>query len=211
MNAEAPAPTWVAAPPPASTAPWELDLSGDAADVAPLLLGQTLVRGGRAGRIVEVEAYGGADDPASHAYRGRTERNASMFGPPGSLYVYRSYGLHWCANVVCGPEGSPSAVLVRALSPRRGLSAMHRARPRAVVDTGLCSGPGKLCQAMGITGADDGVDLLNPRSRVHLEPGPSVPACDVLTTTRVGISRAVERRWRFAVAHDPHVSRGRPA
>ncbi|MCL4165376.1 UNVERIFIED_CONTAM: hypothetical protein GTU68_025301, partial [Idotea baltica] len=158
-----------------------------ALDVAPLLLGAVLRVGDRSGRIVEVEAYEGSDDAASHAARGPTPRNTVMFGPPGFLYVYRIYGMHWCANIVCGPEGEPGAVLVRALEPLDGV-------------TDLCSGPGKLCAALGIDGVHDGVDLLSPDSLVTLEisADPGSPA--VLFGPRVGITKATERPWRFAVS-----------
>jgi DNA-3-methyladenine glycosylase len=180
-------------------------LAGPAPEVAPRLLGAVLWRDGVAGRIVEVEAYGGADDPASHAFRGPTLRNAAMFGPPGTLYVYRSYGIHWCANVVCGAEGAGSAVLVRALAPTAGLDEMRGRRPRARRDRDLCSGPGKLCQALGITGGDDGADLLGP-GPVRLELGPPAGAA-ARCGPRVGISVAVERPWRFWLAGDPNLSR----
>lgn len=177
-------------------------LDGAVEDVAPRLLNTVLCVGDRSGRIVEVEAYGGADDPASHAARGPTPRNRSMFGPPGTLYVYRSYGLHWCANLVTGPPGVASAVLVRALQPLEGLDAMRRARPRIRRDVDLANGPGKLCAALGITGEHDGVDVLDEDSPVRWfhdgTPTPRRPSA----TRRIGISRAVERPWRFMVS-DP--------
>lgn len=185
------------------------ELAGDALAVAPALLGKVVVHGARAARIVEVEAYMGAADPASHAYRGRTERNASMFGPPGHLYVYRSYGIHWCANVVCGDDGVASAVLLRAGAPVRGLAAMRADRRAARRDADLCSGPGKLCQALGITGEHDGADLCSDDGGPRLvDDGTSPPAIPV-RTTRVGISRAVGAPWRWYVRDDPNVSRPR--
>ncbi len=139
--------------------------------VAPWLLNKLLVHGERVGRIVEVEAYHGVNDAASHAFRGLTARTAVMFGPPGFLYVYFTYGMHWCANVVCGPDGEAAAVLIRALEPVAGLEAMRLARPSARSVRDLCSGPAKLCQALGITGADNGTDLLDRSSRTRA-PGP---------------------------------------
>lgn len=185
--------------------------------VGPWLLNKVLVRRGpagvveRAGRIVEVEAYRGQDDPASHAHRGPTPRTAAMFGPPGHLYVYFSYGMHWCANVVCWPAGRAGAVLVRALAPLSGVAAMRMARPAARRDRDLTSGPARMCQALGITGSHDGIDLLDPVGPVGiiddgLEP-PSRPA----RSGRVGIRQATDRPWRWWVPGEPHVSSGRPA
>src|SRR6202011_1418282 len=136
----------------------------DARVVAPALLNKLLVAGERAGRIVEGEAYRGAEDPGSHAYRGLTARNATMFGPPGHLYVYFSYGMHWCANVVCQPEGVPHAILIRALSPVAGIDEMRAARSRGqkrpVSGRDLCRGPGRLGQALGIHAGHDGADVV---------------------------------------------------
>jgi DNA-3-methyladenine glycosylase len=171
------------------------------------VLNKVLACGRRAGRIVEVEAYKGAADPASHAFRGRTPRTAVMFGPPGHLYVYFTYGMHWCANVVCGPEGEAAALLVRALAPLRGIEEMRRVRVAARRDTELCNGPAKLCQALGISGTDNGTDLLAPRSRIRLiddgTPPPEVPA----QGRRIGISVGTEEPWRFWVAGERSVSR----
>ena len=182
------------------------DLGGDAVDVAPWLLHKVLVRGGRSGRIVEVEAYGGADDPASHAFGGPTARNAVMFGPAGHLYVYFTYGMHWCANVVCGPEGSAQAVLVRALTPLSGLEGMRTDRPPTFPDRDLCRGPARLCRALGITGADDGTDLLVPDGTVRLVDDGMPPPGRPASGPRIGISRAVDRPWRWWVTGDRHVS-----
>lgn len=143
-------------------------------------------------RITEVEAYGGADDPASHAHRGETPRNRVMFGPAGRLYVYRSYGIHWCANVVVGPVGVAAAVLIRGGEPIEGVEVMEARRGRVV---NVADGPGKLCQALGITGDHDGVDLSAPDSPVRLEPG-DAPA-SVAATPRIGITKAVDVPWRF--------------
>jgi DNA-3-methyladenine glycosylase len=185
---------------------------GDPVDVAPWLLNKVLVSGGRAGRIVEVEAYKGAVDPASHAYRGQTPRTTVMFGPPGYLYVYFTYGMHWCANVVTGPAGEASALLIRALAPLRGLEEMRRLRPAARRDRDLCNGPAKLCQALGITGADTGTDLL-ARSKapgtgvVRLVDDGTPPPERPAQGRRIGISVATEEPWRFWVADDENVSR----
>jgi DNA-3-methyladenine glycosylase len=187
------------------------ELLGHALEVAPALLGALLVVGDRAGRIVEVEAYGGTDDPASHAHRGRNARNASMFGDAGTLYCYRSHGLHTCANVVTGHRGDPQAVLVRAVEPLRGISDMWGDRPRARREVELTNGPGKLCAALGIALDHDGTDLCAPGAAVQLLRGDRVPADRVVVTTRVGITRAAERPWRFHVAGSAFVSRPRSA
>jgi DNA-3-methyladenine glycosylase len=168
----------------------------DAPVVAVDLLGKLLVveREGKqaSGRIVETEAYM-ADDPASHSYRGRTGRNAVMFGPAGHLYVYRSYGIHWCANVVTGAEGEGQAVLIRAIEPVEGIDEMLRRRGRHP----LADGPGKLCQALGIDGAHDGVDLVVPGAAVRIVDEGSPPPADPVVGPRIGISRAIDRPWRW--------------
>lgn len=185
-------------------------LARDPLEVAPELLGHRLVHDApdgtrRVGRIVEVEAYRGSDDPASHAYRGPTPRTRVMFGPPGHLYVYRSYGVHWCANVVCGTDGVAAAVLLRAIEPVDGLDAMYGDRPAARRDVDLGSGPGKLCAAMAITGDDGGADLFDRKRRIWLEPT-DTPVGEVFQGPRVGIAAAVDEPWRFWIAHNPHVS-----
>lgn len=202
-------------------------LARPAHPVAPALLNKLLVGAdGRVGRIIEVEAYGGGGDPASHAYRGPTARNATMFGPAGYLYVYLSYGVHWCANVVTDQPGTAGAVLLRALEPVAGLDEMRAARwrdQRRRPDRDLCRGPGRLCQAMGIDRSHDGTDLCPssatagaapslsplrladdgtppPRARSDGRPG------SLLVTPRIGISVATDVAWRFAIAHHPGVS-----
>jgi DNA-3-methyladenine glycosylase len=177
-------------------------LAGRLHDVARGLLGWTLLRDGVGGRIVEVEAYA-PDDPASHAFRGRTPRNGSMFGRPGTLYVYRSYGVHWCANVVCEPEGVAAAVLLRALEPTAGLETM-RARRGDVPDRALCSGPGRLTQALGITAADDGSAITSRPFELLAPDGEA----ELVVTTRVGITRGTELPWRYLVRGSDWVSRG---
>ncbi|HLB03523.1 MAG TPA: DNA-3-methyladenine glycosylase [Gaiellaceae bacterium] len=170
-------------------------------DVAPELIGCTLLVDGVGGRIVEVEAYD-HEDPASHGYAGLTERNRSMFGPPGFAYVYRSYGAHWCLNVVCESEGVAAAVLIRALEPTRGIEAM-RAR-RGVEDLRLlCSGPGRLCQALTVTREHDGLALDEPPFEVLARDG----ATQVVTGPRVGITRAADLPWRYGLAGSKYVSR----
>jgi DNA-3-methyladenine glycosylase len=178
--------------------------------VAPDLLGRVLGHAGVAGRIVEVEAYAGEEDPASHAFRGRTERNATMFGAPGHLYVYFTYGMHWCANVVCGPVGRAGAVLIRALAPIAGIDAMYARRLVARRDRDLCSGPAKLCQALGIDGSFDGMDLCGANAPVGLFDDGSSERSAVSATRRIGLSKAIEHEWRWIVAGDPNLSRSAP-
>jgi DNA-3-methyladenine glycosylase len=178
----------------------------DAREVAPELLGKVLVHGDRAARIVEVEAYAGGEDPASHAFRGRTPRNAVMFGPPGHLYVYFTYGMHWCANAVCGRDGEASAVLLRAGAPLAGVAAMYGARPAARRDRDLCNGPAKLCQALGIDGSTNGEDLVRAGGVVILDDGTPPPERPGVST-RIGLSSGQEHPWRWFVAGDPNVSR----
>jgi DNA-3-methyladenine glycosylase len=170
-------------------------------EVAPELLGATLLVDGVGGTIVEVEAYA-PDDPASHSFRGRTAANAAMFGPPGHAYVYRSYGVHRCLNLVCEEEGAGAAVLVRALAPTHGLEEM-RARRRTGDERRLCAGPGRLAQALGVTLAHDGLPLDAPP--FELRPRPLEP--EVVATARVGISRAAELPWRYVVRGSPFLSR----
>jgi DNA-3-methyladenine glycosylase len=170
-------------------------------EVAPELVGAVLLVDGAGGRIVEVEAYD-ADDPASHGYRGRTARNGAMFGPPGHAYVYRSYGIHWCLNLVCGPEGTAEAALVRALEPLAGLERM-RERRGLEAERLLCSGPGRLCQALGITGDHDGL----PLDRPPFELLPAASRVQVARGPRVGITRAETRPWRYGLAGSAFLSR----
>jgi len=186
------------------------DLADDVAEVGPWLLNKLLVRGARAARIVEVEGYRGAEDPASHAYRGPTDRNRTMFGRPGLLYVYFTYGMHWCANVVCGADGAARAVLLRAARPVAGLAEMQVARPAARTARDLCNGPAKLCQAFGITRDLDGADLVTGDRQVWLAddgtPPPARPRCG----PRIGVAAAADLPLRWWVDGDEHVSRTRP-
>jgi DNA-3-methyladenine glycosylase len=170
-------------------------------EVAPDLLGTTLLVAGVGGVVVEVEAYD-HEDPAAHGFRGRTERNASMFGPPGHAYVYRSYGLHWCLNFVCEEAGVASAVLVRALEPVRGIETMRDRRGRDDPRL-LCAGPGRLCQALGITREHDGLPLDEPP--FELLERASDP--EIVATSRVGITKAADRPWRYLVAGSGYVSK----
>ncbi len=174
-------------------------LGGSPEEAAPLLLGNRLVSEQDGERVVvritEVEAYKGSDDPASHAFRGRTPRNGSMFERPGTLYVYRSYGIHWCCNVACGPEGVGWGVLFRGAQVVEGEGVVSRRRGRT---DQLANGPGKLAQALGIGGSCDGTDLLSASSEIRLEHGESPR--NILATPRVGISQGMERPWRFVEA-----------
>jgi DNA-3-methyladenine glycosylase len=169
--------------------------------VAPELIGATLLFKGAGGMIVEVEAYHHTD-PAAHSYRGRTERNAVMFGPPGYAYVYRSYGIHWCLNFVCEAAGSASAVLIRAMEPTHGLAVMRRRR--GVKDERLlCSGPGRLCEALGITGTHNGLALDQPP---FILVAPAQPA-EIVAGPRIGITKAVEQAWRYGLKGSRFLSR----
>ncbi len=172
-------------------------------DVARGLVGWTFLRDGVGGRIVEVEAYA-PDDPASHSFRGRTRRNVSMFEAPGTLYVYRSYGVHWCMNVACEPEGTGAAVLLRALEPTHGLAEMRRRRG-GVPDRLLCAGPGRLAQALGITAAADGTSILDPPFTLVAPVSP----VELDATPRIGISKAAELPWRYVLRGSGWSSRGR--
>jgi len=179
-------------------------LAGDVNEAARALVGWTLLVDGVGGTIVEVEAYD-HDDPAAHGFRGRTERNASMFGPAGHAYVYRSYGIHWCLNLVCGPVGVPAAVLVRALEPTHGLDAMRARRGVEAVRL-LCAGPGRVCQALGVTGAHDALPLDEP----PFELRPPDAALEVAAAPRIGITRAADLPWRYVARGSRFLSRGLP-
>ena len=173
----------------------------DVQDVARELIGATLLVDGVGGIIVEAEAYD-QEDPASHGFRGRTAQNASMFGPPGRAYVYRSYGIHWCLNLVTGPGGRASAVLLRALEPTHGLEEMRRRR--GLDDSRLlCAGPGRLCQALGVTREHDGLPLDRPP--FDLRERAAEP--EIVRGPRIGITRARELPWRFGIAGSPYLSR----
>jgi DNA-3-methyladenine glycosylase len=168
-------------------------------EVAPRLLGASFTHGGVTVRLSEIEAYDGPNDPGSHAANGRTDRNAVMFGPPGHLYVYFTYGMHFCCNVSCGPEGRPSAVLLRAGEVVDGIEFARERRPGSS-DRDLARGPARMCKALGIDRTHNGLDLDD-----LLVPGP--PMREVSTGPRVGLRLAAERPWRFWVTGDPTVSR----
>ena len=172
--------------------------------VAPDLVGCTLLVDGVGGRIVETEAYD-QEDPASHGFRGQTPRNRAMFGLPGHAYVYRSYGIHWCLNLVCEEEGSAAALLVRALEPAYGIDVM-RERRGLVNPRLLCAGPGRLCQALGVTRDDDGLALDEPPFELLSADSARV----VVAAPRIGISVATDLPWRYCAAGSPYLSRPLP-
>jgi DNA-3-methyladenine glycosylase len=178
-----------------------VDFAGAAPAVARALVGATLLVDGVGGRIVETEAYQ-RDDPASHSHAGPTKRNAAMFGRPGDVYVYRSYGLHWCLNLVCGAPGEGSAVLIRALEPLHGIERMRMRRGLDDVRR-LCAGPGRLAQALGIDGSHDGRRVDAPPFELRPRTAP-VP---VASGPRIGITKAVDHPWRFGLARSPYLSR----
>jgi DNA-3-methyladenine glycosylase len=169
--------------------------------VARDLIGATMLFNGVGGRIVEVEAYHHTD-PAAHSYNGRTARNAVMFGPPGHAYVYRSYGIHWCVNFVCEAEGSASAVLIRALDPTEGLTAMKRRR-RMADPRLLCAGPGRVCEALSITGAHSGLALDRPPFALFARTDEVM----IATGPRIGISKAMDLPWRYGLAGSRFLSK----
>ncbi|MEO8250500.1 MAG: DNA-3-methyladenine glycosylase [Burkholderiales bacterium] len=180
----------------------------DSREVAVALLNKVLVGAdGRSGRIVETEAYCGALDPAAHTYRGKTARNATMFGPPGRLYVYFSYGMHWCCNTVCGEVGVGIGVLLRALAPLTGLDKMRAARSKAHRDRDLCSGPGRLTQALGISGVHNGIDLVTGNGGFCIVDDGTPPPHELAPTGRIGISQGAGEAWRWYVPGDTNVSR----
>ena len=173
----------------------------DVVQVARELIGARLLVDGIGGPIVETEAYD-QEDPASHSHAGRTARNAAMFGPPGHAYVYRAYGRHWCLNAVCGAERLGSAVLIRAIEPTAGLEVMRARRGLEDVRQ-LCAGPGRLCQALGVMGAQNGLALDEPPFRLEARSEPVT----IAVGPRIGITRAAEMPWRFALAKSPFLSR----
>ena len=177
-------------------------------ELAPDLLNKLIVHGNRTARIVEVEAYGGRQsDPASHTFRGLTARTTAMFGPPGHLYVYLSYGVHWCANVVCGEDGEGAAVLLRAAAPVGGMDEMRADRPTARKDADLLRGPGNLCRALAITKEHYGADLVEADMGIDLRDDGTAPG-EFVTGPRVGITKAVDLPWRFYLPNHASVSKG---
>jgi DNA-3-methyladenine glycosylase len=184
----------------------------DSRELAPLLLNKLLVtrtaEGVRlAARLVEVEAYCGSDDAGSHAYRGMTPRTEVMFGPPGHLYVYFTYGMHWCANVVATKDGDAAAVLLRAAAPVDGIDVMRSRRVKARRDRDLLAGPARLCQAFGLTGAENGADLVRGPIRIYDDGVPPPPAPGVSTRVGLAAGRGDEHQWRYFVPGDPNLSR----
>ena len=178
-----------------------LDFAADAVEVAERLIGFTLLFDGVGGIVVETEAYD-REDAASHSFGGTTPRNASMFGPPGRTYVYRSYGLHWCLNIVCREAGHGAGVLIRALEPTHGLPAMRERRGTGDARL-LCAGPGRLCQALGVTRAFDGLPLDASPFRLLAPPVPPT----VLRGPRIGLTKAADVPWRFGLAGSRFLSR----
>jgi len=175
--------------------------------VARQLLNKVLIHGNRSARLVEVEAYCGAIDPGSHAFRGRTKRNATMFGPAGGLYVYFTYGMHWCANAVCGDVDEGVAVLLRAAAPLTGLAEMRVARGVvAKRDRDLCSGPAKLCQAFGLDRVHDGADLVTGDRGVVIVHDGVPPPRRPGNSVRIGLNAGADHPWRWYVEGDPNVS-----
>jgi DNA-3-methyladenine glycosylase len=182
-------------------------LAGPVEPAARGLLGCQLAAGGVTIRLTEVEAYAGVGaDPASHAHRGRTARNGVMFGPPGRLYVYFTYGMHWCANVVCGPDGQAAAVLLRAGEVVDGLAAARARRPAARTDRELARGPARLTTALGIDGTANGTHLLAGDGAVRLLAGHPVPGSAIRSGPRVGVAGGQATRWRFWLAGEPSVT-----
>ena len=178
-----------------------------ASKVAPQLLNKILAAAdGRSGRIVEVKAYLGPIDPAAHTYRGKTPRNATMFGPAGHMYVYFTYGMHWCCNCVCGPVGSGSGVLIRALEPLHGLAQMRAARPRIVADRDLCRGPARLTQAMDISGSQNGIDLVSALAGFAIVDDGTAPPKNLVGGPRIGIRLGKDFPWRWSVPGSRYVS-----
>ncbi len=184
--------------------PFSIDFSGSSEQVARELIGSFFTYRGVGGIIVETEAYD-QSDPASHSYCGPTPRNAVMFGKPETLYVYRSYGIHWCVNFVCGEKNHGSAVLIRALEPVEGIDVMKERRKMADLRL-LCAGPGRVCQALAITLKENGLSLRDAPFKLV----PKAKAVDIVTGPRIGISRAKDVPWRFGLAASPFLSRPFP-
>jgi DNA-3-methyladenine glycosylase len=179
-------------------------------DVAPELLGCSIANGEVVVRLSEVEAYDGADDPGSHAFTGLTPRNEVMFGPPGHLYVYFTYGMHWCANLVCGPAGRAGAVLLRAGEVVAGVDTARRRRPAARSDRDLARGPARLTSALGLSRSDNGADVCAPDALLRALAGPGTDPGRIKRGPRVGLAQAADRPWRFWLDGDPSVSAYRP-